>query len=69
LDYCWFSADKLKEDDLKFWFPIIELVLIFTQIYLYNEYFLKTKLEINNQIEKAKEGDQAAFTFLLIKLE
>jgi hypothetical protein len=30
-----FSADKLKEDDLKFWFPIIELVLIFTQINIF----------------------------------
>jgi hypothetical protein len=28
-----FSADKLKEDDLKFWFPIIEL--IFTQINIF----------------------------------
>jgi hypothetical protein len=28
-----FSADKLKEDDLKFWFPIIEF--IFTQINIF----------------------------------
>ena len=34
--------------------------------YLYRECFLKTgTLEINPQIEKAKKGDQAAFTFLL----
>ena len=34
--------------------------------YLYHECFLKTDtLEINPQIEKAKKGDQAAFTFLL----
>ena len=34
--------------------------------YLHNEYLLKTSLlEINQQIEKAKKGDQVAFTFLL----
>ena len=34
--------------------------------YLYHQYFFKTRtLEINLQIEKAKKGDQAAFTFLL----
>lgn len=34
--------------------------------YLYKKYILKTgQLEINTQIEKAKEGDQTAFTFLL----
>jgi hypothetical protein len=36
-----FSADKLKEDDLKFWFPIIELVLIFTQINIFTNTFSK----------------------------
>jgi RNA polymerase sigma-70 factor (ECF subfamily) len=37
-----------------------------TNQYLYNEYILKTgTLEINKQIEKAKQGDQVAFTFLL----
>ncbi|MEZ7497192.1 glycosyltransferase [Flavobacterium sp. Arc3] len=30
-----FSAAKLKEDDLKYWFPIVELVLIFTQINIF----------------------------------
>jgi glycosyltransferase involved in cell wall biosynthesis len=30
-----FSAGKLKENDLKYWFPIIELVLIFTQINIF----------------------------------
>ena len=34
--------------------------------YFYHKFFLKTgTLEINPQIEKAKKGDQAAFTFLL----
>ncbi|MEL1241998.1 glycosyltransferase [Flavobacterium flavipallidum] len=27
-----FSAGKLKEKDIKFWFPIVELALVFTQI-------------------------------------
>jgi glycosyltransferase involved in cell wall biosynthesis len=31
-----FSAGKLKENDIKFWFPIVEIVLIFTQV---NAYF------------------------------
>jgi glycosyltransferase involved in cell wall biosynthesis len=31
-----FSAGKLKENDLKWWFPIVEIVLIFTQA---NAYF------------------------------
>lgn len=31
-----FAAGKLKENDLKFWFPIVEIVLIFTQV---NAYF------------------------------
>jgi hypothetical protein len=36
LDCCWFfSAGKLKENDLKYWFPVIELVLIFTQINIF----------------------------------
>jgi len=30
-----FSAGKLKEKDLKYWFPIVELVLIFTQINIF----------------------------------
>jgi glycosyltransferase involved in cell wall biosynthesis len=30
-----FSAGKLKENDLKYWFPIVELVLIFTQINIF----------------------------------
>ncbi|MCC9071612.1 glycosyltransferase [Flavobacterium sp. F-65] len=30
-----FSAGKLKENDLKFWFPIVEIVLIFTQINIF----------------------------------
>lgn len=30
-----FSAGKLKEKDLKYWFPIVELVLIFTQMNLF----------------------------------
>jgi glycosyltransferase involved in cell wall biosynthesis len=30
-----FSAGKLKENDLKYWFPVIELVLIFTQINIF----------------------------------
>lgn len=30
-----FSAGKLKENDLKFWFPIVELVLIFTQLNIF----------------------------------
>ena len=39
---------------------------LYTNQYLYNKYILKTgTLEINKQIEKAKQGDQVAFTFLL----
>lgn len=30
-----FSAGKLRENDLKFWFPIVEIVLIFTQINIF----------------------------------
>jgi glycosyltransferase involved in cell wall biosynthesis len=30
-----FSAGKLKENDLKYWFPVMELVLIFTQINIF----------------------------------
>ncbi len=30
-----FSAGKLKEKDLKFWFPIVEILLIFTQINIF----------------------------------
>lgn len=30
-----FSAGKLKEHDIKFWFPIVEIVLIFTQINIF----------------------------------
>jgi hypothetical protein len=30
-----FSAGKLKENDLKFWFPIVEIVLILTQINIF----------------------------------
>ncbi|MFM2369039.1 MAG: hypothetical protein RL619_1339 [Bacteroidota bacterium] len=30
-----FSAGKLKENDIKFWFPIVEIVLIFTQINIF----------------------------------
>lgn len=30
-----FSAGKLKENDLKFWFPIVEIVLIFAQINIF----------------------------------
>lgn len=30
-----FSASKLKENDLVYWFPFIEIVLIFTQLYLF----------------------------------
>jgi glycosyltransferase involved in cell wall biosynthesis len=30
-----FSAGKLKENDLKVWFPVIEIVLIFTQINIF----------------------------------
>jgi glycosyltransferase involved in cell wall biosynthesis len=30
-----FSAGKLKENDLKFWFPFVEIVLIFTQINIF----------------------------------
>lgn len=30
-----FSAGKLKENDLKIWFPIVEMVLIFTQINIF----------------------------------
>ncbi len=37
-----------------------------TNQYLYHKFILKTStVEINNQIEKAKQGDQVAFTFLL----
>ncbi|HSN47880.1 MAG TPA: hypothetical protein VLR29_03880, partial [Flavobacterium sp.] len=28
----WFSSAKLKEKDVMYWFPIIEIVLIFTQL-------------------------------------
>ena len=30
-----FSAGKLKEHDIKFWFPIVEIVLILTQINIF----------------------------------
>ncbi|MBZ4041857.1 glycosyltransferase [Flavobacterium hibisci] len=30
-----FSAGKLKENDLKVWFPIVEIVLVFTQINIF----------------------------------
>jgi glycosyltransferase involved in cell wall biosynthesis len=30
-----FSAGKLKENDIKFWFPIVELILIFAQINIF----------------------------------
>ncbi|MEL1254959.1 glycosyltransferase [Flavobacterium sp. DGU38] len=30
-----FSAGKLKENDLKIWFPIVEMILIFTQINIF----------------------------------
>ncbi|WP_264553539.1 glycosyltransferase [Flavobacterium sp. N2038] len=30
-----FSAGKLKENDLKIWFPVVEIVLIFTQINIF----------------------------------
>ena len=30
-----FSAGKLKENDIKWWFPIVEIVLIFTQINIF----------------------------------
>jgi glycosyltransferase involved in cell wall biosynthesis len=30
-----FSAGKLKENDIKFWFPVVEIVLIFTQINIF----------------------------------
>ncbi|MFV8347330.1 glycosyltransferase [Flavobacterium sp. ZB4P13] len=30
-----FSATKFKENDIKFWFPIVEIVLIFTQINIF----------------------------------
>lgn len=30
-----FSATKLKENDLKLWFPVVEIVLIFTQINIF----------------------------------
>ena len=30
-----FSASKLKESDVMYWYPIIETVLIFTQLYLF----------------------------------
>lgn len=30
-----FSAGKLKENDIKFWFPIVEIVLIFAQINIF----------------------------------
>lgn len=41
-------------------------ITVYSNKYLYNKYILKTgTLEINKQIEKAKQGDQVAFTFLL----
>jgi RNA polymerase sigma-70 factor (ECF subfamily) len=62
-----FSSGKLKEKDVMYWFPIIEIVLIFTQFnILLHYYFFKTSpLEIKENIERAKKGDQVAFTFLL----
>ncbi|HRA71788.1 MAG TPA: glycosyl transferase family 2, partial [Flavobacterium sp.] len=30
-----FSAGKLKEKDVMYWFPIIEIVLIFTQLNIF----------------------------------
>jgi hypothetical protein len=30
-----FSAGKLKENDLKYWFPVVELVLISTQFNIF----------------------------------
>ena len=30
-----FSAGKLKENDIKIWFPIVEILLIFTQINIF----------------------------------
>lgn len=30
-----FSAEKLKENDIKIWFPVLEIVLIFTQINIF----------------------------------
>ncbi|HJR99618.1 MAG TPA: glycosyltransferase [Flavobacterium sp.] len=30
-----FSAGKLKEKDIKFWFPLVEIALIFTQVNIY----------------------------------
>ncbi|MFV8342221.1 glycosyltransferase [Flavobacterium sp. XS2P39] len=30
-----FSAGKLKENDIKFWFPLVEIALIFTQINIF----------------------------------
>jgi hypothetical protein len=60
-----FSAAKLREW-LKYWFPIVELVLIFTQINIYHLYFLKPVHWNKYTNRKNKKKDQAAFTFLVI---
>lgn len=42
------------------------MAYIYANQYLYYQYFFKTcTLEINKKIEKAKKGDQIAFTFIL----
>jgi hypothetical protein len=53
------SAGKLKENDLKYWFPVIELVLIFTQINIFIKIFFQNQY-IGNKHTNRKAGDQAA---------
>lgn len=67
LDYYWFYSRKIKRKRLEILVSCRWIgTYIHTNQYLYHQPILKTRpLEINTQIEKAKKGDQAAFTFLL----
>jgi hypothetical protein len=63
---CGFPQNKLKENDLKYWFPIIELMLIFTQINIFIKIYSKPiLLEINSQIEKSKKKGSMPLLLLL----
>jgi hypothetical protein len=57
-----FSAGKLKENDLKYWFPVIELVLIFTQINIFIKNIFKT---VGNKIQIKKQKRIKLLTLLL----
>jgi hypothetical protein len=48
---------------MMYWFPILEIVLLFTQMNIFITNMLNLYIGNNKNIELAKLGDQVAFTF------